>query len=108
MKKVLIVLAVLAFALVLTSCVTRHSLSDFDTVRVGMTEAEVLSIYGKPDSRGFDGQYTTYIYNDVYASFWSDDYCTYEIAFKDGVVARFGQTSYNKQNDTYVVINEKN
>ncbi|MBR2281099.1 MAG: outer membrane protein assembly factor BamE [Spirochaetales bacterium] len=107
MKKAIIILAVLLFAVVLTSCATRHALSDFDTLRVGMTEAEVLSIYGKPDSRGFDGQYTTYVYNDVYASFWGDDYCTYTISFENGVVAKFGQSSYNKENSTYIYVNDK-
>ncbi len=104
MKKVLLAVAMVVFALVLVSCSTVHYLSDFDALRPGMSEAEVLKIYGKPDARGYrDGAYV-YTYNGVLPYFFADDYCVYEILFKDGVVVGYGQASYQHSSDTYVYV----
>ncbi len=107
MKKALLIVAMVMFALVLTSCVTRHYLSDFDVVRPGMTEIDILNLLGKPNTTGYREGLLIYTYNDVMPSFWSDDYCVYEIQFRDGVVTSYGQTSYQHSNETYVYIENK-
>ncbi len=104
MKKALFIVAIVAFALVLVSCATSHYLSDFDVVRPGMTEADILNLLGKPNTTGYKDGILIYTYNNVMPSFWSDDYCVYEIQFNDGKVSSYGQTSYQHSTETYVYI----
>jgi outer membrane protein assembly factor BamE (lipoprotein component of BamABCDE complex) len=108
MKKVLLAVAIVMFALVLTSCVSPHYLSDFDVLRPGMSEAEVIKVLGKPDTRGYRNDTYIYTYNNVLPSFFSDDYCVYEVMFKDGVVVGYGQASYQYSSDTYVYVESSN
>lgn len=101
MKKYLIlVLAVLA-VLLLASCMT---VSSFDRLYVGMSRAEVLSLYGNPDSRGYDqSQQTDYYVYYVSSSVWATDNVDFRVDFRNDKVVSWGQIGHSLAPVTEVI-----
>lgn len=105
-KKALAVLLVALSLFLLSSCVTGFvdsfaryienilTVSSFEPLHPGMTEAQVCDLLGKPSSKGFKDGVISYYYNDVYVDVWfSDTLAVYRLDFQDGLLVSFSQVS---------------
>lgn len=106
MKKAVIIALSIIVVICLVSCM---SVSSFNRLYIGMSRAEVLSLYGNPDSTGYDQTTQTdyYVYY-VPASVWSEDVVDYRIDFKNNAVVSWGQIGHTIAPQTQVIyINNK-
>ncbi|MCR5761070.1 MAG: outer membrane protein assembly factor BamE, partial [Sphaerochaetaceae bacterium] len=94
MKKALIFAVAVLAVVCLVSCM---SVSSFNKLYVGMTRSEVLSLYGRPNSTGYDGETETdfYVYY-VPSSVWAEDEVDYKISFKNDRVVSWGQIGHTQ------------
>ncbi|MCR4676909.1 MAG: outer membrane protein assembly factor BamE [Sphaerochaetaceae bacterium] len=106
MKKVLIVLIAAFVLLSLVACV---SVQDFTRLYVGMPKEQVLSIFGKPSSTGFDQTtQTEYVVYYVPSTAFSDDMVDFRIDFKDNAVIGWGQIGHSAPARTNVIVYKNN
>ncbi len=71
-------ITVLTIFLLISACATGEKVKE---VAPGMTEQQVISVMGKPDSFRQNGEYTLYKYTNRLISGWSWDRTDYTFIF---------------------------
>ncbi len=105
MKKAIIIGLAFLVVLLLVACM---SVTSFDKLYVGMSRAEVLSLFGNPSSRGYDqSSQTDYYVYYVPSTVWDTDNVDFRIDFKDDRVVSWGQIGHTLAPRTEIIYVKK-
>lgn len=105
MKKTFIIIIAVLAVLLLASCT---SVTSFEKLYVGMSRAEVLSLFGNPSSRGYDqSSQTDYYVYYVPSTVWDTDNVDFRIDFMNDRVVSWGQIGHSLAPRTEIIYVKK-